>query len=94
MTEEEINNWYKLLKTCFCFLGFQTTWGSKYNKNQEYEYKILSSEELKKRGDLDTRIVVLNHPRGTDRFTIELFNRYFLDKAEWRDKQIDSIFED
>jgi hypothetical protein len=48
MTEEEINLWYKSLKTCFCFLGLQTAWGSKYNKNQEYEYKILSSEELKK----------------------------------------------
>ncbi len=93
MTEEEIIDWYKSLKTCVCFLEIRTAWGSKYNINQEYKYKILSDEELKERGDKEDKPVVLNHPRGTDRFTIEFFNKHFLDKAEWRDKQIDSILE-
>lgn len=96
MTQEEINNWYKSLKTCFCFLELKTAWGTKYNINQEYKYKILSLEELKKRGDkfLENKPVVLEHPRGTDRFSIEDFNIYFIDKAKWRDKQINSILED
>jgi len=96
MTGEEIIDWYKSLKTCVCFLELRTAWGSKYNKNQEYKYKILSEEELKKQAadKLEPKPVVLNHPRGTDRFNIELFNKHFLDKAEWRNKQIDSILED
>jgi hypothetical protein len=90
---EEMNNCYK---TCVCFLDIRTALGSKYNKNQEYKYKIFSLEELKDKYLEDKPVVVarLNHPRGTDRYTMEFFNKHFLDKAEWRNKQMDSILED
>jgi len=90
-----MNNCYK---TCVCFLDIRTALGSKYNKNQEYKYKILSLEELKKQGDKyleDKPVVVarLNHPRGTDRYTMEFFNKHFISKADWRAKQINKILD-
>ena len=91
--KKELKDWYKSLKNCY--LDLKTAWGSKFNINQKYKYKILSAEQLKKIGDnnLENRPVVIEHSRGTDRFSIEIFNKHFIDKAEWRNKQIDLILE-